>query len=226
MTSLSRHQEIDIMKGINHIITGVSTAIAIDTLFRAISFEAGDMVYNTVCSAASWRFITNVQSSFENTVIGILVIFVNVVMFILGCLLPDCDQERSIAGRMLYVPVQHRTWTHTIWCVVIFFLMGIAAPCFLWLAYGYTLHIFYDSLSKGGICWFYPISGYKKWASGAQVKKNHKIYLYRTGETSETILTILVSLVGLSMLIYAIHLTVTHGTLPFHAEWLFGVDPV
>lgn len=213
------------MKGINHIITGVSTAIIIDTSIRAIAHDTNSVIYDAICCTMSWQFVLSNEIVSGQYIAGILTLFVNISLFVLGCILPDCDQKNSLFGRMLYVPVQHRTWTHTLWLVLLLLLMGISAPCFIWLAYGYTLHILFDSLSKGGICWLYPISGYKKWASGAQVKKNHKIYLYRTGETSETILMILVSFVGVSMLIYAIHLTVIYGDLPFHAEWLFAVDP-
>lgn len=212
------------MKGINHIITGVSTAVIVDTSIRAVSNVFESTFYDNLCHTLCQPLVSILQTLFPHTIAMITTFFINAVMFLLGCLLPDCDQENSIMGRMLYVPVRHRTWTHTIWCVVVFSLMGIAVPCFYWLAYGYTIHLFYDSLSKGGICWLYPISGYKIWASGAQVKKNHKIYLYRTGETSETILIMLISSVGVCMLIYAIHLTILYDSLPFHAEWLFAVS--
>lgn len=213
------------MKGVNHIITGISSAVIVDTSIRTVSYELESSFYNDIFSLLSWQFAIDSQTAFGYTAWIVLAYMVNIVMFIFGCLLPDCDQKNSIMGRMLYVPVEHRTWTHTIWPVMLFAFIGVGAPCFLWLAYGYTLHLFYDSLSKGGICWFYPFSRYKKWASGAQIKKNHKIYLYRTGETSETILMILISLAGLGMFIYAIYLSVAHGGLPFHGESLFAANP-
>ena len=212
------------MKGVNHIITNIATAVIIDTGLRAVSYSIEYPFYAELCKAVNQPFCVTCQQSSGQLFVGIVVVLVNIFMFIFGTLLPDCDMEKSIMGRMLYVPVQHRTWTHTFWCVMIFTVMGFAASCFLWLAYGYTLHIFYDSLSKGGICWFYPISKYNKKTSGAQVKKNHKIYLYRTGKTSETILMTLISSIGFSMLIYAIHLTKIHKDLPFHAEWILGVN--
>ena len=213
------------MKGVNHIITNLATALAVDTAIRAVSYAAGSSFYDNLSQFMHWQFVVNTDSQLVYTAVAALSFLLTLALFVFGSLLPDCDQEKSLMGRIIHIPVQHRTWTHTIWFVALLSVLIIASPCFIWLAYGYTLHIFYDSLSKGGICWFYPISGYKKWTSGAQVKRNHKIYLYRTGEESETILTTLIVLLGLGVLIYAIHLTVVHGDLPFHGELLFAVNP-
>lgn len=214
------------MKGINHIITGVSAAIIADTGLRTISYMSGSELYDIIGEEMHWQLFADTESQLLYIAVTAFVYILNIAMFVLGCLLPDCDQEKSIAGRMLYVPVRHRTWTHTIWCVILFGALGIGAPCFYWLACGYTLHIFFDSLSKGGICWFYPISQYKKWTSGAQVKKNHKIYLYRTGEMSEAILVIITVIIAIITTVWAIQLTVVYGGLPFHGEWLFVANPV
>lgn len=213
------------MKGVNHIITGVSAVIIADTGLRTFSYTLDSELYNIIANEMHWHLVADTESQLLYTAITAFVYLINAAMFILGCLLPDCDQENSLMGRMLYVPVAHRTWTHTIWATGFFAVLGIGAACFYWLACGYFLHIFFDSLSKGGICWFYPISRYKKWTSGAQVKKNHKIYLYRTGEMSETILVVITVIAAIATIIYAIQLTVVHGGLPFHGEWLFAVNP-
>lgn len=213
------------MRGTNHIIANMSTAVIVDTSIRSIAQTIDSHFYDQLFSMIHWQLYVDSNSQFVHTSASIFVVVLNVLLFIIGSLLPDCDHENSIMGRMLYIPVRHRTWTHTVWCVILFSFTSIAAPCFTWLTYGYFLHILYDSLSKSGVCWMYPFSRYKTWTSGARVKKNHRFYLYRTGETSETILTVLLVLIGLGMLIYAILLTVSHGNLPFHGESLFAVNP-
>lgn len=210
------------MKGISHVLTGIATAIIIDTTIRAISIDCNSTFYNDFSRLLHEPFAALFPTTFSQTVSYIIIYTINIAAFIIGCLLPDCDSEKSIMGRIVHIPVKHRTWTHTIWCVVVFTLMGFAVPCFFWLAYGYTLHIFFDSMSKCGVCWFYPISQYKIWNNGAQVKKNHKFYLYRTGKASETVLLVIWSSVGTVMMMYSIYLSVTRGSLPFHAEWIAG----
>lgn len=213
------------MKGTNHIVTNISTAVIIDTVIRAVSYELSNGIYDNILDFTYWQLSIETVSQVVYTCSIVYTYILNCLLFVFGSLLPDCDQPNSIAGRMLYIPVRHRTWTHTIWFVILFGIMGLCAPCFMWLFYGYCLHLFYDSLSKGGVCWFYPFSKYKIWTSGAQVKKNHKIYLYRTGETSETILTLFIVAISIGASIYAIQLTVNHGELPFHGELLFAVNP-
>jgi len=51
------------------------------------------------------------------------------------------------------------------------------------------------------------------------------MYLYRTGEMSETILVVITVIAAIATIIYAIQLTVVYGGLPFHGEWLFAVNP-
>lgn len=208
------------MKGTNHIITGVSSAVILDTYVKVISDITSIDMYHTMHRYFLWSHIFGIESEIGQVAVTVLVVVLNFAMFILGCLLPDSDQEHSTIGRIIHIPVRHRTWTHTIWAVGIFAAISLFVPCFTFLTYGYILHIFFDSLSKGGICWFYPFSQYKIWTSGAQVKKNHKIYLYRTGETSEKVLTTFIVLAGVSALIYNILLTVgvNFGDLPFHAK--------
>ncbi len=210
------------MKGTNHVITSLATAVVVDTGVRAVSYFCNSSFYDALWSMLSWRLFENSVTDIPCAIIGTLTVFVNVMLFMIGSLLPDCDVKTSIAGRMLYIPVEHRTWTHTVWFVAGFGIMAVGARCFFWLAYGCFLHIFYDSLSKSGICWFYPISVYKKWTSGSRVKKNHTIYLYRTGQMSETILVIFVVLVSIMMLMYSVWLKMSFNGLPFHIDLLFA----
>lgn len=122
----------------------------------------------------TWQF----GSSYSFTV-ALLLLF-----FTLGSLLPDIDSENSTLGRYV-TPISrlipHRTYTHTIWVVVL--MMGVAwyieSVYVFALALGYTLHILQDSFSKQGIRWFYPFS---------MRKRGRRFVTYRTGGTGETAL--------------------------------------
>lgn len=202
------------MRSINHVATGFSAVLILDTCVKIVSRLVNEDFYGKLHNLPMFQSMIQTESNIGTILGGILTITVCTAFFTLGCLLPDIDQEKSVLGKIFYVPVRHRTWTHTIWMVLLLSVGAIFVPWLWWLTCGCTLHIFFDSLSKGGICWFYPISQYKTWASGAQVKKNHWIYLYRTGETSETIVTMLVVFAGASMLTYNILLTANLVTLP------------
>lgn len=110
------------------------------------------------------------------------------LLFLLGTLLPDIDSETSILGRFIHIPIGHRTWTHTIWIPIMLFGLSIWYHIIIWLCLGYFLHLFWDSLSYGGICFLYPISKYRTYGSGAKVKQKHIFKFYRTGKTSEYVL--------------------------------------
>lgn len=111
-----------------------------------------------------------------------------VVLFYLGTLLPDCDSKKSIIGRIIYIPVEHRTWTHTIWIPLCIFICSIWLPILFYFGAGYLLHLLWDNLSVGGVCFLYPINGYKHYGNtGAKVKQGHWLKLYRTGKVSEGI---------------------------------------
>ena len=117
-------------------------------------------------------------------------------LFMLGLLVPDTDSPVSTLGRYIHIPVEHRTWLHTAWFLGLFVLAGFACifhAAFYWLSYGIFLHLFMDSFSKCGVCWFYPISQYRHFGSnGAKVKKNHKIVLYKNETQAWVLCTILV----------------------------------
>lgn len=115
-----------------------------------------------------------------------LYITIWIALFIIGTLLPDIDSKTSLLGRVIHIPVEHRTWTHTIWICAILIAASFFVP-FVWaLTVGYILHIIIDSFSTGGICWFYPISQYRMLNNGGKIKKHHK-GIYRVGKTSEAI---------------------------------------
>lgn len=101
--------------------------------------------------------------------------------YFLGVLLPDCDQKGSTIGRYLHLPFEHRTWTHTVWFMLPFILLGLFFAPFYFIAIGIAVHLLCDSTSKCGICWFYPISKYKHFGSGgAKIKSGHFWCLYQS----------------------------------------------
>lgn len=108
------------------------------------------------------------------------------VLYVLGTLLPDVDNRRSMLGRFVYIPVGHRTFTHSIWPVIAFLVLSIRFRPAFWLASGYALHLFWDSFSACGVCWFWPFSKYRSYPGGAKVKARRVLLgLYHAGETSE-----------------------------------------
>lgn len=119
------------------------------------------------------------------------------VFFYIGTLLPDIDSEHSMLGRHIHLPMEHRTWTHAVWLPLIFTVAGFAFPPLWWAALGYVLHLFWDSLSRGGVCWFYPISRYVSYSGGAKVKRGHWLKLYSVGGVSEYILTAIIAAAGI-----------------------------
>ena len=104
----------------------------------------------------------------------------------IGTLFPDIDNENSMMGRFLHLPIEHRTWTHAIWLPIFFGLLALIEPILWWFVLGYMGHLIWDNASRGGVCFFYPISKYRHFGnSGAKIKNDHFVYLYRTGKTSE-----------------------------------------
>lgn len=175
------------MLGRNHLLTGFSVfaagASALDTL-------------NKTCAPGS--FGKNFCDGFlliENRIIPGNIAASAVVglgLYLIGTLLPDIDSEKSLLGRFVHLPFEHRTLTHSIWVPVVLFALGFLWAGFWWLGAGYLVHLLFDSASRAGICWFWPISDYRTCANGGRIKNRHNFWLYRTGKVSEYVLTILV----------------------------------
>lgn len=106
--------------------------------------------------------------------------------FYIGTLFPDIDNENSMLGEFFHLPIEHRTWTHAIWLPILFSLLALIRPIMWWFVLGYIGHLLWDNASRGGVCFFYPISNYRYFGnSGAKVKDGHFVHLYRTGKPSE-----------------------------------------
>ena len=120
-------------------------------------------------------------------------------LYIVGTLMPDADTDTSMMGRALHLPFEHRTWTHAVWFPLLIGLGCMSSPIVAWFLLGYVLHLAWDSVSKAGVCWFYPISRYRSYPNGAKVKERHVFWMYRTGQASEYIvIAVLVFLALLS----------------------------
>lgn len=112
------------------------------------------------------------------------------VAMLFGTLLPDIDSKRSTLGRYFYIPIEHRTWTHTAWVVIVLFALGFKWTVFGAIGVGYFLHLLIDAISVAGICWFYPIQKYRHYGNGAFVAANHKVKLCYAGRLSEKVVAV------------------------------------
>lgn len=133
-----------------------------------------------------------------------LLTLLSLALFLLGSLLPDIDSRSSALGRFVYLPVEHRTWTHAIYIPVLFCLIGIFWRPMFWLGMGYFLHLWFDSISTCGICWLYPYPGYIGFDSGARIKRGHWLKLYRTKSASEKVIIVFVYILFAASLYWGI----------------------
>ena len=132
------------------------------------------------------KFIFRYLFPSHQILVNVGLLFLVECLFLLGTLLPDIDSKKSMLGRYIYLPLEHRTWTHTIWIVLLFSVISSFCKPIWFLTLGYFLHLVEDSVSTAGVCFCYPLSRYKVYPSGAKVKMRHKWKLYRAGQSSET----------------------------------------
>lgn len=169
------------MLGRNHLITNISVGI--------LTAEALNVLKQHSTISFVQNFATKAMSIlFSNPI----TVCVGIVLFILGSLFPDIDYQDSILGKVIYVPVRHRTWTHAIWLPLILSILCFKWSVLIYFVYGDLLHIFFDNFSYGGVCFLYPFTNYLRHESGAFVKKNHYLKIYRTGDIREHILVIII----------------------------------
>lgn len=198
------------MLGKNHIVTNTCSltlgSIAVlyckDYYTGFLSDKVKDTANSIYDFALNSDYLPRVLKNFysaicDKTGISFISLYIGLcfVLFVIGSLLPDIDSKNSALGRYIHIPVKHRTWTHSILIPVLMFIGTIKLPFLFWIALGYTLHLFWDSLSRAGICWFYPLSHYADYGGNIRVKKHHYIKLYRTGCISEYVLVCIVILI-------------------------------
>lgn len=168
------------MMGRSHIITGIC---ALEHAYVANVFiDRADNVYLAEAKQAvlSYLGLPDMSPFIIPACMG---------AYLLGNLLPDIDNPNSLIGRVVHVPVEHRTWLHAIYLYLLIAALGFVHPAFSWLFFGVFVHLFWDSFSAMGNCWFYKLfSDYKEYPNGAKIKKGHKLKLYHAGEWSEYLL--------------------------------------
>lgn len=175
------------MMGKNHLVTG---ACALEHAYAAGRLI--DMTGNPYLQSAKQFICSNM--GLTDTSVYMLPICIGA--YVMGCLLPDIDSPDSLFGRMFrvpiemfHVPIKHRRWLHAIYAYLAVAMLGLVHPAFYWMFLGVCVHLFWDSLSAAGNCWFYKLfSDYKEYDSGAFIKKGHWLKLYHAGEWSEYLL--------------------------------------
>lgn len=189
------------MTGKSHIIINISSAVvsANILLYAGLSYNGQSAENVKMMSNAVVQYL-NDSSFFSQTAYWILAIS----FFLVGSVLPDIDSEKSMISRLLHfhLPIEHRTWTHTLVFPVLFGILSLWFKPLLFLSIAYLLHLLWDNLSKQGVCFFYPFEQYIGYGSGAKVKKGHKLKVYRTGQASEFVLLGVVATLTVTMCVY------------------------
>lgn len=216
------------MMGRNHVVANVASLVIVTDAAATVSY-----ISTWRGEAVSEGGLTASQELVSHGIDGILgalplpsvlmwALFV--LLYLFGTLLPDIDSKSSLLGRHLHLPFEHRTWTHAIWFPIVFAIGAFAFPPMWGMVLGYVLHLFWDALSVGGVCWFYPISQYRSFGNGGKVKKNHKLKLYRVGATSEivTVAVICVLAVVLTFLCSRVGMYGPGGLTPSMLHLDFG----
>lgn len=183
------------MRGTNHIITNTSI------LFASLSFSQ----YMPI-------MVDRMIPANPDCLTGLLYPAAGYLSFVVGSLLPDIDTKHSLLGRYIHIPVAHRTWTHTLWVILLFFFLGIKSRLLFWMFLGVTLHIFIDALSAGGVSYLYPITKYRVY-NNAKIAEHHAFKIYKVGSSSESNFVFLI--VSISILIFGYYGIWNKGILYF-----------
>lgn len=162
------------MRGNSHMAMGVATGVIVsDTVFLAMKYESTPSFLKN-CAEAVFNFLIPADA-------GVLPIYlfvpVAILLYLLGTLFPDIDTPYSTLGKIIHLPIGHRTWTHAIWLPLALCIGGIWYRLLFWFGLGMFVHDFCDSFSASGLHWFYPI----------KIKDNPHIKLYHTSQPSEYI---------------------------------------
>ncbi|MBR2673768.1 MAG: metal-dependent hydrolase [Aeriscardovia sp.] len=182
------------MMGRNHVIAGESTFVALAPLLtwadvHASAGHPGSHGFFSWLEANSYGLLCHDWVTF----------LLGLFAYTVGCLFPDIDQPHSLITRLTHVSLHrfmaHRTWTHAVWIPASLFVFALCLEhvpylrvLVVWFALGMLDHDFVDSLSDGGICWFWPISSYRYTGPNTKVKAHgHFLKLYHVKHASEMI---------------------------------------
>lgn len=190
------------MLGKCHIVSNVCTLTMLETtiLYFKKQYDGfgHDVINEYACELHDFVIGKTFHGPFILWIVG------GFLLFLLGTLLPDIDSENSLLGRYIHIPIEHRTWLHTMWIPMIFLIVSIWYPILIWLGLGYMIHLFWDSFSYCGVCYFYPISKYRRYGNGAKVKQKHLFKLYRAGKSSEYVFISMIVILTLALLVMGI----------------------
>ena len=192
------------MLGKNHIVASLASVTMLGTATVALAQQSSETPLGALAPVAMKTLqymstngaVTLPTINLSGYLPGYLSGFLDALLFwaaaflllMIGSILPDIDSDNSLLGRYIRIGVQHRTWTHTAWGLPFLCFAGVYYRPMMWCALGVFLHLFWDSLSVGGNCWFYPFSKYIDYSSGAHVKRHHWAKLYRVGDLSEKVI--------------------------------------
>lgn len=190
------------MRGSSHMLTAAATGITIvGTLFWTAKSVSVPTVVRDISQSITHFLIPGNTGKLPIWAF----VLIGVFLYFIGSLLPDIDTPYSTLGKILYLPFEHRTWTHALWLPAALCIGGIWVRLLFWMGVGVLVHDFWDSFSASGIHWFYPIG------SG---KKTKHIALYHTSQPSEFIvvgvaltLAILYGLLSLQLVYHFVNVT-------------------
>lgn len=156
------------MTGKSHLATGVASVVVLaDTIF--ITTNKYSMFTDTAVKIKDFLLDNQSMPMW-------LFLVVSAILFLLGLLLPDIDHPYSMLGRIIHIPIEHRTWTHYIWLPATLCVVGIFYRFVFWLSIGILLHDLWDKPSASGLNMLYPI---------IKSKRKRHLKLYHTSEASE-----------------------------------------
>lgn len=193
------------MMGKNHVIVNFAVVTA-STMTIATMVNGGLSASSRLSTALlNVFFPEKISLEVSNGLIYTMPMFLfgACFMLFLGSLLPDIDNKNSMVGRVIHLPFEHRTWTHSIWFVLPLIFLSCYSIWLRFAALGYILHIMFDAVSAAGICFWYPFKKYRKYSNGAFVAPGHIIKLYRTNDGSEGRFMLLVVLCCVLLCIFA-----------------------
>lgn len=165
------------MRGESHLGMNIATgAVTAETCFLIMNTESPGWLQSCISSFSNFMLDSG-------DIPKILFVAAGIVLYLIGGLLPDIDTPYSMLGRIIHIPVEHRTWTHAIWWPMIFCIGGIWYRLLFWLGLGVLIHDLWDKPSASGLNMLYPF-GKKRFAE----KKRKRVFkLYHTSKGSEYI---------------------------------------
>lgn len=177
------------MSGKHHLVMGATTLIA--TVDTSVLLSKKILSLNTLLTSVKDFVLDNQSLNFW------MFIGISTFLYFLGCILPDIDYPYSMIGKIIYIPIEHRTWTHAIWIPAICFIFCLKFRYLFWLGLGMLVHNFWDSFSHSGIHWFYPINS----------KKHNHIKLYSINDIRETIIVVVSIFVSIFLSFFVLQST-------------------